>query len=118
MYIEKVIDNIKKRPKMYVTEVKIEYIYHYISGYCLASNHFSADDIDKWFCGWFWKWLVKWIEDNIEPEYQPKSVIWYDDIKVIAEKEEKNEVDVFFDLCTLFFDEYKNQTGFFHMKIN
>lgn len=107
MYIEQLIDSMKKRPKMYVKEEKIEYIYYYILGYCSASCQFSDDDIDKMFCNWFWKWLVKWIKDNVDSEYQPQSVIWYDDIKIIA-KEGKKEKDVFFDLCKLFFEDYKN----------
>ena len=66
MYIEQLIDSIKKRPKMYVNEEKIEYIFHYILGYSSACHKFSPDDIDKMFCNWFWKWLVKWIKDNID----------------------------------------------------
>lgn len=112
MYIEQLIDSIKKRPKMYVNEEKIEYIFHYILGYSSACHKFSPDDIDKMFCNWFWKWLVKWIKDNIDSEYQPKSVIWYDEIKVIA-KDEKKEMDVFFSLSKLFFEDYKNNKGYF-----
>ncbi len=115
MYIEQLIDSIKKRPKMYVKEEKIEYIYYYILGYCSANHQFSADDMDKMFCCWFWKWLIKWIEDNIDSKYQTKSAIWYDDIKEIAGDEQK-EVKLFFELTKYFFEDYKNKKGYFELR--
>lgn len=112
MYIEQLIESIDKRPKMYVKEEKLEYIYYYILGYCSASHHFSTDEMDKMFCCWFWKWLVKWIEDNVNSEYQTKSAIWYDDIRNIAENENE-EIELFFRLSREFFEDYKNKTGYF-----
>lgn len=112
MDIEQLIDSIKKRPKMYFQEEKIEYIYYYILGYCSASHNFSDDDMDKMFCCWFWKWLVKWIIDNIDSSYQTTSVFWYEDIKKIA-GEEQNEIPLFFSLCKVFFHDYKNKIGYF-----
>lgn len=112
MYIEQLIDSIRKRPKMYVQEEKIEYIYYYIFGYCSACHNFSVDNMDKMFCCWFWKWLEKWIIDNIDSEYQTKSAIWYEDIKKIAGGKQK-EINLFFSLSKQFFDDYKNKKGYF-----
>lgn len=116
MHIEKLINSIEKRPKMYVKEENIEYIYYYILGYCSASHHFSQNDMDKMFCSWFWKWLVEWIRSNVDPSYQSESVLWYDDIKKIA-NDRNEEVVLFFKLTKNFFDDYKNNKGYFERNL-
>ena len=115
MNIEQLIYEIQKRPKMFVKEERIEYIYYLLSGYCAASNKSSDDDVDKKFCCWFGKWLRTWIEDNIDDEYISKTAYWYDDVKAI-DKNEQKEVIVFFDLCHHFFNDYSNGTGYFSWK--
>ena len=115
MQIEQLITSIQKRPKMFIKEEKIEYIYYLLSGYCGANKKISEDDMEQKFCSWFGKWLVMWIEDNIDAEYTPKTGYWYDDIKIIAKDEDK-EVEVFFDLCKGFFSDYKNKVGYFSLK--
>jgi len=112
MYIKELIDTIKKRPGMFVREEKIEYIYYYISGYCSACHKYSNNDMNKMFFCWFGKWLQKWIENNIDFKYKPKSACWYDDIKTIAECEQK-ETECFFYLCNIFFDDYEHKRGYF-----
>lgn len=112
MYIEQTIDSIRRRPGMFVKEEKIEYIYHFISGNCLACNQYSSDDMDKMFSRWFGEWLLEWIEENVDMEYQPKSQHWYRDIKAIAGGEEE-EVTLFYKLSSFFFDDYRNGSGYF-----
>jgi len=112
MYIEELIDAIRRRPGMYIKEEKIEYIYYFISGKCFACSLFVNDDMDKMFCDWFGEWLLKWIEENVNALYEPKSRHWYHDIKAIAECEEQ-EVPLFYKLCALFFDDYRDGRGYF-----
>ncbi len=83
MQIEQLIFLIQKRPKMFIKEEKIEYIYYLLLGYSAATSALS-DEIDQKFCCWFGKWLMMWIERNIKANYIPKTAYWYDDIKVIA----------------------------------
>lgn len=68
--------------------------------------------MDQRFCLWFGKWLLMWIHDHVDAEYIPESAYWYDDIKRIAKKEQ-DEVTVFFELCSLFFEDYRNKEGYF-----
>lgn len=112
MQIEQLIDEIQRRPKMFVKEERIEYIYYLLSGYCGANCKLSDNDMEHKFRFWFGKWLRMWIEDNVDAEYAPETAYWYDDIKKITKKDQ-NELTVFFDLCKSFFEDYKNKTGYF-----
>lgn len=112
MQIEQLIASIQKRPKMFIKEEKIEYIYYFLIGYCAANNELSDNDIEQKFCFWFGKWLIMWIEDNVNAEYVPRTAYWYDDIKKITKKGQ-NEITIFFDLCKSFFEDYKNKIGYF-----
>ena len=114
MQIEQLIFLIQKRPKMFIKEEKIEYIYYLLLGYCAATGALS-DEIDQKFCCWFGKWLMMWIERNIKANYIPKTAYWYDDIKVIA-KNDHNEVALFYELCKKFFEDYKDKVGYFACK--
>ena len=113
MFIEELINTMEKRIKMFVQEEKIEYIFHFILGYCSSCGHFSVgDNIDKCFIDWFGKWLVEWITDNIDSEYEIKTLIWSETIKEISE-EESGEINLFFSLCKKFFNDYRNKKGYF-----
>lgn len=112
MQIEKLIDSIQKRPKMFVKEEKIEYIFYLLSGYCGANGKLSEDDINRNFCFWFGKWLIIWIQNNVNVKYTPQTAFWYDDIKTIS-KSKQDEIKLFFDLCNCFFEDYENKTGYF-----
>lgn len=114
MQIEHLIFSIQNRPKMFVKEERIDYLYYLLSGYCAGIND-SPDEMDQKFCCWFGKWLMIWIERNIDANYIPQTSYWYDDIKVIA-KDDHNEVMLFYDLCSQFFEDYKNKTGYFGWK--
>lgn len=113
MRIEKLIDSMQRRPGMYLLEERIDYIFHFLLGYCGANSDFLEDDnMDRRFCSWFWKWLLIWIEDNVDSEYQIKSACWYEDIRKIAGDEQK-AVTLFYDLCKMFFEDYKEKRGYF-----
>lgn len=110
--VEKLINNMRKRPKMYVAEIRIDYIFYFLFGYCGANHELSEDDMDRRFCFWFGKWLIKWIEDNVDKEYLPETAFWYDDIRRIT-RSEQDEAAIFFELCEYFFKDYRNKTGYF-----
>lgn len=123
MRIEELINAIPQRPKMYLTGKRLDYLQNFLLGYCGANaGHaedarlhnltFPEDDMDYQFNGWFSKWLIQWIDENVDAEYVPESVLWLDNIRAIA-KEDQDEFDLFFELCNLFFDDYRNKTGYF-----
>lgn len=112
MYIEETINSMKRRPGMYVKKENVEYIYHFVSGNCLACQYLSDDEMDRMFNEWFGKWLLQWIKENVSPQYEPVIFYWYLDIKAIAGGEEK-EVPLFYELCEKFFDDYRNRRGYF-----
>ena len=107
MYIRHEISGMQSKPKMYVREVTIEHIYYLLSGISIAFSELPKDSLDRNFMDWFGKWLIRWINSNINPEYSPQTAYWYDDIKKIAENEQ-DEVELFFRLCQLFFEDYDN----------
>lgn len=110
MRIEKLINSMQRRPGMYLLEERIDYIFQFLLGYCGANSHFlEDDDMDRRFGYWFWKWLLIWTEDNGD---QIESACWYDVIMAIAEDEQK-AVTLFYDLCKIFFEDYKQKRGYF-----
>ncbi|MCH5267595.1 MAG: hypothetical protein J1E62_04540 [Lachnospiraceae bacterium] len=109
MNIETLIEAMKKRPKMFVEEEKIEYIFYFLFGYC-SSN--LDDDLDKYFCMWFGKWLIRWIKEHIDEQYVPKTALWHHDIKMIA-GDKQDEAKFFYDLCDEFFEDYRKRRGYF-----
>lgn len=115
MYIRQLISSMRIRPKMYVEQERIEYIFYLILGYCAALSHCSTHDMDKMFCNWFNTWLIRWIEENVDSQYIAQSVTWYTHIKKIANREE-DEVPLFFELCTLFFEDYDKMEGYFEWR--
>ncbi len=115
MYIKRLINSIKMRPRMYIEEDKLEYLFHFIFGYCGALHEFCDDEMDLPFNNWFWRWLINWIEENMDPDYEPKSVFWYKEIRKIAGDENK-EFEVFFELSEQFFYEYESKTGWFEWR--
>lgn len=98
--------------QMLVREVRMDYIFHFLIGYRVANAKLPVDNMDRNFCSWFGKWLLIWIEDNVDSKYRATSAAWYDDIIRIT-PEGQNEVDLFFDLCDKFFEDYENKTGYF-----
>lgn len=110
MQIEDIIKAIQKRPKMFVDEEKIEYIYHFILGACFTNV--CGEDINRKFSCWFWKWLEIWIRENINPHYFSETASWCDEIKMIANEDEE-AVRLFYELSQKFFDDYHNKKGYF-----
>lgn len=108
------INRMRQRPGMFVKEERIDYIFYNICGYCQGCYKYTDDDMDKMFHAWFGKWLMLWIVDNFDSEYIPKTIFWYEDIKIISSQTGQNEVTLFYELCDLFFDDYISKKGYFH----
>ena len=106
--VEGIINAIQKRPKMFVEEESIEYIFHFLMGFGMVSNR----EIDRNFCCWFHKWLGTWIREHIDETYSSQAAYWTDDIKRLA-TDEKSEVDLFYELSQLFFEDYRKKRGYF-----
>lgn len=108
------ITTIARRPGMFIPEIKIESLYYFLSGYCLAYRTTDAphDEIDEKFCTWFGEWLALWIQDNIDADYIPESKFWYETV-IHYTPEGKDVLAYFFELCNLFFDDYYNACGYF-----
>ena len=112
MHIRQLISDIQAKPERYVKEMKIEYIHNILMGFSGASSEVSNDLMDFKFNLWFLKWLFIWIKDNVDPEYDAVTFVWSDYIKKIAQNEQ-DEVDTFFRLCELFFEDYDKKAGYF-----
>ncbi len=99
---------------MFIPEIKIEFLYCFLSGYCLAYQNTDAphDEIDEKFCTWFGEWLALWIQDNIDADYIPESKFWYETV-IHYTPEGKDALTYCFELCNLFFDDYYNACGYF-----
>ena len=84
MNVKEFIKSIQKNPKMFVDEVRIDYLDHLIVGFfvCLKGNN-NAVDIDLQFHAHFTRWLVKWIQKNIDKKYEQKYFSWSQTLKDI-----------------------------------
>ena len=109
MNIQELIKNIRKRPLMYIAELRLDYIEHFISGVscgCLSDDN----SIDKMFPNYFQKYIIKWIRENIDANYEVNSLWFYKSIRDVT-KDEHQAVEMFFELCDSFFDEYNRTNG-------
>ena len=118
MEIYELLMGMKRRPLMYVTEKKIEYIFNFLRGFCYASykdNTDTDDNMDCKFVTWFGEWLRRWEKKNVDSDEVPVSMCWYEDIKKIA-KSEADECKLFYDLVDVFFEDYKKKRGYFRWR--
>ena len=74
---------LKRRTLIYVSEEKIEFIFHFLIAYSYATykyNTETGDNIDCRFVPWFGEWLRKW-EKECDSDDVSVSMCWYEDIK-------------------------------------
>lgn len=114
MYIKEVIKTMKARPLMFVQEEKIDYICHFIRGFCASAGWYSSGtkEIDSYFEEWFVKWLNNWIIENYDNKHEFKTFYWNETLKEITQSEEE-AVQLFYELCEQFFSDYEERVGFF-----
>lgn len=106
--IEELISSIKKRPRMYVYEVRVDYIYYLLVG-CLISNlrSVNAQRIDYVFKRDFIEWVIQWLYKNKEVDFRVRNkiILWYQMISECAHDDEE-AVNLFFQISEEFFAEY------------
>lgn len=107
MNIKEFIISVRNRPQMYIEEIRLDYIYYLVIGF-LGSNLINKDSciIDQNFKSHFFKWVLKWVKKNVDKEYEQKSFFWYHIFNEITSNEEE-AVELFFNLCDEFFEEFK-----------
>ena len=105
MNIKEFISAIQKRPKMYVEEVRVDYIYYLVSGF-LGSNliNESGCSIDRKFKAHFSNWVLEWVRKNVDESYDRKSFFWYQILNDVT-RNENEATDLFFKLSNIFFQE-------------
>ncbi|MCI8713640.1 MAG: hypothetical protein HFH23_15600 [Ruminococcus sp.] len=105
MNVKQLIENIKKRPGMYILEFKIEYLDHFLNGFLHARIHDrKAEEIDLVFKEEFHEWVRRWIKDNKGIVFDIDMGYFYY-IQQVCENQEQC-ITMFFELSEDFFDEY------------
>ena len=108
MSVEELINRIKGRLGMYIGEPNFDYLYYYISGFLYnnsATNRVS--DIEKSFSYEFHKWVQKWIREN-KGVHIEEEIDYHSYIKIICKSDEEC-INLFFELCSIFFKEFHNK---------
>jgi len=111
MDVKQKIINIKGRPKMFISELRVDYIYHYLEGYLSCFKEFKLsieDDINLIFFSDFSHWTHEWINKNLAPV--DFSFVWYKMIKD-ATKNEDDATNLFFRISDEFFEEFSKSSA-------
>ena len=95
MNIKDFINAIQNRPKMYVEELRLDYIYYIIIGF-LGSNLMNKN--------YFPNWLLEWVRKNKNEYYEKRSFYWYH-ILIDVTNSEEEAIMLFFELSDKFFEE-------------
>lgn len=111
MNINELIKLMRKRPGMFTENSCLEEIAQFIGGFIFAnsmSGHIEETDII------FKEHFHKWVKRNIEIEYnmffsEDRNYVYY--IKNSVELDSR--ISIFFDMCDKFFEEYREQRGYF-----
>lgn len=111
MNIEKLIQQIKLRPGMYVGNLNLESIFCFINGF-LFNNIITdrADEIDIMFKNEFHHWVKTWLEKNEKIFFEEER----DCVFYISETYQDLEkcLNKFFDLSLKFFHEIHESTSY------
>ena len=105
MNIKDLINAIQSRPKMYVEELRLDYIYYIIIGF-LGSNlmNKNACSLDQAYKNYFPNWLLEWVRKNKNEYYEKRSFYWYH-ILIDVTNSEEEAIMLFFELSDKFFEE-------------
>lgn len=104
MNIEELLALIKPRPSMFIGELNLEFLQQYINGF-LFNNVItkSCDEIDQRFKEDFHAWVKKKLEEERNKELPTsRNYVYY--INAV-EQNEKEKVELFFNLASEFFEE-------------
>lgn len=104
--VEKMIGYIKARPKMYVEEVRLDYIYYLLKGFLGCSNMtLFADEKDRAFKSDFYKWVVAKMKSAYNSDYSDRYFTWHHIIQQKANEIGVDAVSLFYQLSDEFFSE-------------
>lgn len=105
MDIKTFINSIQTTPRMYIEEIKIEYIYYLVVGF-IGSNLINGRtyNSDQKFKEYFSGWLLNWVTKNLDKNYERKSFFWYHILCDVTDSESE-AVELFFELCSIFFEQ-------------
>lgn len=104
MDIKEFIAAIQNRPKMFVEEVRLDYLYYLIFGHLGSNLMKEYSDIDKKFSAYFYNYVLEWVRKNVDENYERNSFFWYHIIRDVTNTEEE-AVDLFFKLSEKFFED-------------
>ncbi len=114
MTIFEKVQDIKRRPGLYVRKETIENIFYNLLGGCISEKLIQEGkvNIDTEFMEWFGEWLNNWSSLHYDMDSIPKNIYWYNTINWLA-KDEKSACRWFYYLFDIFYEEYKSRTGYF-----
>lgn len=111
MNVKDFIKMIKKKPQVFVHEVRADYLEYVIEGFmCCNSMYKRTDNEEKCFHSHFVNWLVEWINKNLDNKYRMKSFYWHQILRDVT-NDEQEAVDLFFQLCDLYFQQYEKENA-------
>lgn len=102
--MEELIVLMQPRPCMFIGELNLEFLQQYINGF-LFNNVITkkSDELDKRFKEDFHEWVKKRLEEENDKELPgARNYVYY--INSVTQ-DEKEKVDLFFDLALGFFEE-------------
>ena len=110
MNVEKFILAIKNRPLMYVEQIRIDYIFYLLKGY--VGSNLSIEEkkeIDYTFKQKFYQWVLAWANKNTDKVFETsESYYWHKILSEVSDSEQ-SAVNLFFELCDTFFEEYHRE---------
>lgn len=110
MNVEKFILAIKNRPLMYVEQIRIDYIFYLLKGY--VGSNLSIEEkkeIDYTFHSKFYQWVLAWTNKNTDKVFETsESYYWHKILSEVSDSEQ-SAVNLFFELCDTFFEEYHRE---------
>ncbi|MCB5955327.1 hypothetical protein [Enterococcus sp. CWB-B31] len=102
--VEKLITSVQLRPKMYIAEIRIDYLYHFLLGRISAVMRTDLiEDIDLVFKRNFSRWTEEWMLEKFGKKYD--ELFWYKWFQKAA-KTDQEAMELFFEASKEFFDDY------------
>lgn len=108
MSIRELINSIKIRPKMFVAEVQLDYIFHFLLGYLGAEKH-NASEEERELCSIYAGRFVHWVHKSVNTNSSNPiefDFIWYRMIEKVTNSEQE-AAELFFKLSEEFFNYYE-----------
>lgn len=103
--IRELINAMRSRPQMYLEDMKLDYIYHFIFGYLMSIKVNGKESVRGIsFARYMFYWILEWIVKNIDASYKPKDFHWHHIIYEVTNSEDE-AVELFFKISDEIFHE-------------